>query len=126
MGQYDALIATAKRLIAQKGQAVTWKSIGDAVADDPNKPWEPASQTVTDYAVNIAFLPINLSSRKFTQAIAGTDIPIGTEKGYMGAQSFEPKIKDTILRGTQTLTVLSIDRIAPDGSQILYTLELGE
>jgi len=125
MGQYDALIATAKRLIAQKGQAVTWKSIGDPVAD-PNKPWEPTSQVVTDYSANIAFLPINLSTRKFSQAITGTDIPIGTEKGYMGAQSFEPKIKDVILRNGKTLTVLSIDRIAPDGSPILYTLELGE
>lgn len=128
MGEYDRQIATAKRLIAQKGRKVVWRKHAPGVLPDAAKPWEPGSDTTTDYPVTIVFLPEGLQTRAFMQTVLGTDIVAGFDYGLMAAVSFAPTIKDEVYdeAGAELLrTVQSVDPLAPNGDIILYTLRFG-
>lgn len=122
MGVYDRAIATAQRIIAQKGQAVTWESRENGDPVDADKPWRSGATEKTDHTVNIVFLPYNRQNYEFLRMIAGTEIPAGKMYGLMGAVDFSPALKDTVLRGSERLGVTAIDVLAPNGDPILYTI----
>lgn len=123
MSIYDRQIAQAKRLIAKKGQLVTWVP-QDVTIPDNTKPWKTAPVgSPPTFPVSMVFLSsgktvIEAQSHLFT----GTSVPDGAPKALMGVVPFTPKINDTVLRGSETLTVKSIDTLAPNGDPILYTI----
>lgn len=125
MGEYDRQVATAKRLIAKKGQDVTWKSLEDGAPSDPSKPWRPSAATSTEHTVKIAFLPVDRRGDETRRYREGTAVPEGSLLGYMAQVDFTPALKDVIVRDGEELTVLNFDLIAPNGTPILYILELG-
>lgn len=129
---YAGAIATAQRLIAAKGQACLWRKPAplDETADD----WRDVREgDPIDAPVRIAwFTPRDLGrgSEQFFQALAGASIDVteGVEVGLMAAVEFEPLPSDTILKGTDpegvAIAIQSIDRIAPDGTPILYFVKV--
>lgn len=122
MGVYDRQIATAKRLIAASGQSVTWRQLSETTPDDA-KPWNAANGAPLNHSVSIVFLPINRVNQQLIHALRGTEVPVGILQGLMGAVSFVPSIKDTVIRNGITYNISSIDPIAPNGDVILYTIE---
>lgn len=127
MGVYDRQIASAKRLIAAKGQNVIWRRLSISTPlPDVNKPWKPGDDTTVDVSVSIVFVPVNRVGNELIHLLKGTEIATGSLKGLMGAVSFEPSIKDVVIRGDKTLRIKSIEPIAPNGDIIIYTIEFDE
>lgn len=122
MGQFDRQIATAKRLIAKNGQAVTWRRTTDAAPADSAKPWKPGTSTVIDTPVTIIFLPEDRRDFEFLRLLGATEVPKGKLVGLMAAVGFTPTIKDTVIRAGVSLGIDAIDPLAPNGQIILYTV----
>lgn len=130
MGVYDLQIKQAQRVIKAKGQLVTWVP-QDVSVPDVTKPWKTAQDVAIDgddvtYQVSIVFIPIGSGispMQALSHLLHGTSVADGAPTGLMGAVPFSPRLNDTVLRGTETLTVKSIDVLAPNGDPILYTIE---
>jgi len=123
MGVYDRQIATAKRLISQKGQSVTWRQLADGAPVDSSKPWKPSAATPTDNPVSIVFLPPLKENQELIRYLKGTEVPTGSVSGLMPAVTFAPAAKDVVIRNSVELVVKSIDPLSPNGEIILYFLE---
>lgn len=119
---YDRQIASALRQIAAKGQACRWHK--PAAVDPASDSWRDVrtGDPEEPYDVSIAWFPPDLQTQRFlANSIDG--IPEGFELGYMGAVEFEVVNGEQIERATgEFVTVFNVDRIAPDGTPILYTL----
>lgn len=126
MSQFDGAIATATRLIKKYGQKVTWVQVKDGA--NPSQPWKPAAANDTNKTVYICFVSAKDNEwRKFLATLTGTEVPVGKLAGIMaGGLSFEPTLKDKVVRAGKTLTVTNIDVIAPNEQKVLYTLEFQE
>lgn len=122
MGEFDRQIATAQRLIRQKGQAVKWRVITNGAPSDPLKPWKPTQSPTVDYAVSICFLPINKETQRTLMLQAKSEVPTSNLMGLMGAVPFAPDMKDVVLRDGKELRIEAIDTLAPNGQPILYTV----
>lgn len=118
-------IETAKRLIAKNGANCTWRKLPDAT---PNtlEPWKVAAVTPIVYRnIKIVFLPYTRMGYEFLRLLTGTEIQIGDVKGLMAQQAFSPSITDVIIHPDGTLyRINKIDPLAPDGTPIIYTLDL--
>lgn len=125
MGQFDRQIATALRLIQKNGQSVSWKQTAITVPD-AQKPWLPTSSAVVEYSPFICFLPFIQATpngaRQFLTPVGGGEAESGTFYGLMGAQSFTPDLKDVVTRAGVILDIESIEVLAPNGQNILYTI----
>jgi hypothetical protein len=124
---YERQIATATRLIRQKGQLCTWREPG-VPGGTPSK---PTAGTPADHAVHIVFL--NNTNREYLAAflsmLKDTEIPTGGLRGLMAATSFTPTLKGQVTRAaTYTGPVLTldnrngIDKLDLNGELILYYL----
>ena len=123
MTVYTRQIETAIRLIKAKGAEVTWRSIPDGVAADPNKPWEVTGAAPVDHTVSIVFLPLTRLNMEFMRLLAGTEIQIGDFYGLMASVDFTPAPTDVVIDGTGMVCRISaIDVLKPDGTPILYTI----
>lgn len=121
MARFDRQIATALRLIAKNGQSVTWNSIVNGAPADPNTPWIPAEpDDIETHTVDICFLPIDRENMETMRYIFGTEVPGGNSMGLMGAVDFSPFLKDTVLRGSETLRIKKIKKLEPNGQVILH------
>ena len=123
MGVYDRQRATALRLIAAKGQEVIWQQ-QTATGGTPAK---PAATATVEHLVRIVFLPVEREYvGTFLQLIRDTDIPEGYMLGMMGFVPFTPSLKDTVLRGAETLHLSQrngVEVINPNGEgAVLYML----
>lgn len=123
---YARNIASAQRMIAAKGEACSWKKpVAEAAGADPWRDVRDEDAEPLDYPVRIAwFSPRDLGrgTGEFLAAIMGTEVPEGVMIGLMaGGQGFEPTVNDRITRAdSSTVEPMSIDRLAPDGTPILY------
>lgn len=132
MAGYERQIASAKRIIAKRGQSVSWLVRAEGTTDDAvvagATKWRPKNVPGVDpvsHPVIIAFLPLEEKQR---EALRGRGIAdtSGMVQGFMAQTSFSPNQKDAVLRDGQTLPIESIDIIAPNGTAItdaiLYTV----
>ncbi len=125
MGQYDRQIASARRLIAKYGQQVKWQKRENGAPASATEEWKPGPTIVTEYDVQIAFLPDTRMGFEFLSMMAGTEVPTGKIVGYMAAPAdFTPSLKDTIKRGDEEIGIRTLDQLAPNGQAILYTIGL--
>ncbi len=128
MGVFDRQVATAQRLIAKNGASVIWRKTLIPADDNPANPTAGTSQ---DFPVKIVFLT-NEQVNLFTTLtmMKGSDVPTGKLYGLMGAVTFDPAIVDLIV-GTpygdlRMQDKNGINRLAPNGQTILYTLRFSE
>lgn len=129
MAQYDRQVATALKLIAKFGQqtGVLWNQANNTPVD--GEPWLAEAAPVS-YPVIIAFLPYTRIGHDFMAYLGKTEVPTGTIVGYMagGGLPFLPALADTVTRvdpGTQSTDLYridDIDRLAPNGQNILWTV----
>lgn len=122
MGPYDRAISAARRLIAKYGEACVWRKPADQ--DEDAEPWRDVREgDPDDNNVRIAWFPPG-GQLAFLAALGGTEVPAGVELGLMeGGVPFEPLVSDTLLRtGGVKVEITKIDRLAPDGTPVLYTI----
>ncbi len=126
MGVYDHPIATARRLIEKYGQECVWQKA--AADDDSDEPWRDVREgEPTNHDVRIAWFPPG-SNLAFLAALAGTEVPTNAESGLMaGDVPFEPLASDIVFKGDdpetgQRVEITKIDRLAPNGTPVLYTI----
>lgn len=119
---YARSIATAKRLIAAKGQPVTWKQSN--LNAFPDQPWKATDGGTTDYPVTIVFLkPQAKFGRAIEGLLRGTEVEEKALRGLMPAVGFVPDTADQVIRGEQTLNIRAIDPLSPNGEIIMYSIE---
>lgn len=128
MAGYERQIATAKRLIAKRGQAVFWNVRPVATADSSEvegaSKWRPKAaplQPQLSFPVTIAFFPVDRNNYESLTG-RGIELTSGSQLGYMAAVGFEPSQKDTVTRNGHVLPVSHIEIIAPNGDAILYEI----
>lgn len=123
--EYDSAIALAQRLIAKKGQKVTWKQVKNTA--DPSEPWKQTPTADVSKTVSICFVAVSDNQwRKLLAYLKGTEVPTGRLAGIMGAVNFTPNLKDVVVRSGKELRIESIDVLSPNGQVILYTIEFIE
>ena len=122
MAEYDRPIASAKRMIAKKGQTVFWRQIADAVATDENAPWKVGQASGINNTVKIVFLPVRRQNLESFGYVAGTEVPKGAVYALMAAVPFEPNLKDVVIRDGVELRIANIEKLAPNGQAILYKI----
>lgn len=122
MAMYDRQIATAKRLIKKYGvsTAVTYKTI----ATDPDKPWQTVETEITE-TVPVCFLTLDAGSMKTLSMAPGTEVPVGAVLAYMGAVGFKVDLTTTFQYDGKVWSMFWVDKLAPNGRPILYTMVLG-
>lgn len=128
MGEYDRAIATARRLIAKKGQLVIWRRIQNGPGP-VDAPWQDGEQTENDTEVSIAFFPASMSDTArqspVTQSyIKESTVPLTLYVGLMVGQSFKPSLKDVVIRDGAEMRIGAIDPLNPNGTDIIYQLQL--
>lgn len=126
MTAFARQVATAKRLIAKYGATCTFRRLPDA-PQDANKPWLVTSQgsAVSYPGIKVCILPYSRINRETQQQIADTEIQFGDFQGLMASQVFVPSLTDVILNGQGLVyRIKKITTLAPDGTDILYTMDL--
>lgn len=121
MARFDRQIATALRLIKKNGRSVNWRQVRDTVAD-PSQPWKTGESEIVDNTVTICFLPVDRDTYKTLAFRFNGEIPSFSQLGYMGAVNFDPNLKDVVIRDGEELRIAYIDKLAPNGQNILYTV----
>jgi len=118
-------IATAKRLIEKNGANCTWRQLPDATPDTL-EPWKVVAGTPKDFKnIRVVILPYTRMGYEFLRLLTGTEIQIGDVKGLMAQQAFKPSITDVLIHPDGTVyRINKLDPLAPDGTPILYTLDL--
>lgn len=123
MARFDRQIQTAKRLIAKNGQVVKWRIVRDAAPVDSSQPWKPTNPaTPVEHDATICFLTVDKDTYETLSYMAGGEVPMGAVMGLMGAVSFEPSLKDVVIRDGKELRLFNIEELNPNGQTILYTM----
>lgn len=126
MGVFDRSIATAQRLIAKFGQDCEWQQ---QTPEDGGTPGYPGDGVVPDpIPCKIAwFAPRDLGrgTEVFAALMAGIEVSSSNEIGLLaGGLTFEPDDADTIIRGTERLAIKQIDRLASNGTPVIYYVQV--
>lgn len=131
VGVFDDDIATAQELIAEFGQDCFWQKPAP-VTDDSVPGYPVVGDLPPLVAVKIAFFSgrdLNRGTYEFLSLIPGMEVPDSGEVGLLaGGLSFEPELTDTFIRGNDLsaphVSVDKLDRLAPNGTPILYYITL--
>ena len=121
-GVFDADIQTAKELIALYGAPCLWQAAAPAIETSPG--YTEAGPEPDPVPVKMAFFTgrdLGRGSAEFLAMLQGTEVPVGQEIGLLaGGLSFVPDLTGKVIRDGVALTVKAIDRLAPNGTPILY------
>jgi hypothetical protein len=119
MGTYDKQIATAQRLIAAKGAAVTLERYVDDPAADPTNPLAVANAALSPGTTPVSFVRFPISKPDSTTLtgdeaglIAGADAANGVLVGDLiryGADEAD----------AERWAIIRADRLAPDGGDVI-------
>lgn len=122
MGVFDRSIAAAQRLIARYGQDCLWQKPALETEDVPGYP------TIGDAPAPVPcriawFSPrdIGRGAEEFMALMVGIEVPSSGQVGLLaGGLDFEPNEKDSVIRDGVPVSIKKIDRLAPNGTPILY------
>ena len=125
MGVYDRLIATATRMIRDRGESVTWESQSLATSPNPEKAWKGAETQTTPHTVNMVFLPYETIGREFLRYRKDSSVATGSEGGLMAQVDFTPTMKDSVIRTSndKKYVVKNLIEYNPNGESILWVIE---
>lgn len=124
MARFDSAIATAKRLILRNGVSATLRRYTQTVAD-ASKPWRSGTTTETDYTAPMVFLPVQGfegSNDHYKDSDGRThqaDIKILVAADDL---TVTPNLKDKVINGTDSWSLVKIKEIAPNNQQVLFIL----
>lgn len=124
MTEYSSAIASAKRVIAKKGDACVWRQYTVA---DGNNAWteNEATATFIDYPVRVVFLPYDSRTTGFTFQHVEGDVTTFTSYALMGAVAFTPRLRDTIIRSDGTMVKpMGLDMLKPGAEIVLWQIGL--
>lgn len=116
-------LAQATRMIAAKGETVTWEQVSTAVIPDPTKPWAPGAAAPVLFAgIKILFLPSNRKTLALLQYLTQTEIVLGYQRGLMaGNVPFTPALKDFIVHANGKKDAIKyLDVLKPAGNPLLW------
>lgn len=126
-GVFDDDIATAQELIAEFGQQCYWQKPAPVTGGTAAYP--EVGDVPDPIPVKIAFFSgrdLNRGVYEFLSLIPGMEVPDSGEVGLLaGGLSFEPLATDMLRRGAADapeVAIEKIDRLAPNGTPILYYL----
>lgn len=122
MAMYDRQVKTAKRLIAKFGAPVVVKN--KTITPNPVKPWETI-ENVSQHTVPVCFLTLDSAALKTLSITPGTEVPKGASLALMGAVNFEVSLTTTFEHDGKTWAMYWMDKLAPNGRPILFTMVLG-
>ena len=119
MGTYDAQMALAKTLLEAKGETST---IRRRVDSSGTYDWKPGSPSWTEVEVSAVWLDYDVRERD------GNLVQVGDQKVYVAASDVSFTIDpatDVIVRASgETWDIVGVDKLAPNGETILYTLQV--
>ena len=124
---YARQTANALRTLKAKGENCVWASFTEPTPNT-EQPWLQTPGIAIDYPdTAIAFFPLTRLGSESVVYLNGMEVIAGSDYGLMGAVGFTPKLTDTVLRNDGTrLTPISIERLAPNGEVILYTIKFAQ
>lgn len=125
MGTYDLQIGVAASLIRQQGKQVLLVRHVNA-SPDPNQPWNTDTTSTVTESVYAVFLNLNIKDAETQSYMKGTEILAGDRKVLIAgnATNAPPSLKDELLDGSVRWSIESVQELAPNGEQILYTLRV--
>lgn len=114
---YEGLQGNASRLLSERGRAMVLRRRVPGAYDPATG---TAAQTVTDTACSGATFPFP------ALLIDGTRIQVGDLKVLLAVQglTFEPAIGDQLLIGGAVHQVMNVQPIGPDGTVVVYRLQV--
>lgn len=123
MARFDKAIALAERLIAKNGQDVTLRGFTAGAPPDPNKPWEPGTNTPGDQTIKAVFIGYE---QKY---IDGETVRTGDQQVFMPANDNEGdpafvEIEGLVLRGAEVWKIISAKPLNPNGQLIMFELQV--
>ena len=122
-GAFDADIQAAQELIALYGEACKWQKPAPIVEDEPGYPTTGAKPEPVNCRIAF-FAPRDLGrgTEEFLALLRGTEVPVNKEVGLLaGGISFSPELPDTLIRASgEEIAIERIDRLAPNGTPVLY------
>lgn len=125
MGTYDRQIATAERLIREKGKAV--QVVRQTTVTDPAKPWEPGVPTeVLDDAYGV-FLNFNRVDMETMVKMSGaSEVQTSDRKVLLAAAAVSgvPTTNDKLRDADGDWSIEWVQVLSPNGENILYTLRV--
>ena len=126
-GVFDDDIATAQELIAEFGQDCWWQKPAPVTGGVPGYP--EVGEQPDPVPCKVAFFSgrdLNRGTYEFLSMMPGMEVPDNGEIGLMaGGLSFTPENVDTLRRGAidaPECSIEKIDRLAPNGTPVLYFL----
>lgn len=129
MTAYSRQLQSARRMIAKKGQVVSWQVFSPGTTDPlvtPGasrfRPKPVAGATLVTFPVRIVFLPVGRVNYESLSA-RGIEVQDGYSLGYMAnTPSLTPNLADLVVRNSERYAVKHIDILAPGGVPLLYTI----
>jgi hypothetical protein len=122
MAIYDRQINTAKRLIAKYGVSVPVTN--KRIVPVPGEPWH-TTEVIETNTVKICFLTLDSGTLKTLSLMPNTEVPKGAVLALMGAVTFDVNLTTTVVHEGKTWAIYNMDKLAPNGRPILYTMVLG-
>lgn len=121
MTVYSRQLATAKRIIAKKGESVS--ILLSSVAQDQTKPWNTQTTGTTETA-KMAFFSVGTQVEKSLMLAANKPYPVGSLLGYMAYAGYDVDLNSVFTRSSDnaTLRPINIDILNVNGEKILYTV----
>jgi hypothetical protein len=121
MARFDRQIDMALRLIAKNGEHVTWRTIGEPIAN-VDEPWNPVPAVTEDHDATICFLTVDRIMMETLSFQLGSEIPKGLVFGLMGHVDFEPNLKDVVIRHGKEYRIFNMDILSPNSQIILHEI----
>lgn len=124
MARFDSLSSTAQRLILRNGVSATLRRYTQTVADS-SKPWRSGATVTADYSAPMVFLPVqdfegaNNHYKDSDGRTHQADIKILVAAADL---TVTPTLKDKVINGSDSWTLVKIKRVAPNNQQIIFVM----
>lgn len=124
MGTYDRQVATAERLIREKGKPVQVVRQSTTLPD-PDRPWEPGEPVETLTDAHGVFLNFNARDMETMSKMAGaSEIQSSDRKVLLAAAAAGAPLttNDKLRDADGDWSIEWVEVLAPNGENILYTV----
>ena len=124
MGTYDRQVATALRLIREKGKAVQLKRV--TANPQAAMPWRADAPTEALEAVHVVVLPFTQKDAETQGYRLDSEVHKKVRKVLLAGASLSapPALQDQLVDGAETWDIAYVQELAPNGEQILYTMRV--